>query len=66
MPKWSDRPMGNCVRCYYATRKRKDGECVCARFPRWVDVGDMANHFCGEFVPDSSQDAAGRNPNNYV
>lgn len=44
------RLMGNCVRCYYATRKRKDGSCVCARYPKWVDITDMDNHFCGEFA----------------
>lgn len=43
------RLMGNCVRCYYATYKRKDGSCVCSRYPKWVDVSDMENHFCGEF-----------------
>ena len=47
--------MGNCVRCYYATRKReKSGECACARYPKWVDVGDMDNHFCGEFAWDDA------------
>lgn len=44
------RLMGNCSRCYYATRKRNDGSCVCARYPKWVDVNDMHNHFCGEFA----------------
>jgi antirestriction protein len=43
--------MGNCVRCCYATRKREEhGNCVCARYPKWVDVQDMHEHFCGEFV----------------
>lgn len=44
------RPMGNCWRCCYATRKRSNGSCVCARHPKWIDVQDMDNHFCGEFV----------------
>lgn len=48
------RLMGNCVHCYYATRKRKDGSCVCARYPKWVDVIDMDGHFCGEFAWASS------------
>lgn len=47
------RAMGNCVCCYYATKKRKDRSCACARYPRWVDVMDMDNHFCGEFVFES-------------
>ena len=42
--------MGNCVRCYYAVRKKEDGSCVCARYPKWVDVYDMHNHFCAEHV----------------
>ena len=42
--------MGNCVRCYYAVRKKEDGSCVCARYPKWVDVYDMDNHFCAEHV----------------
>ena len=52
------RIMGNCSRCCYATRKRDDGECVCARSPRWVDVLDMDNHFCGEFVSVEDYKAA--------
>lgn len=50
------RIMGNCARCCYATRKMKDGSCVCARNPKWVDIIDADNHFCGEFV--SNQDYA--------
>lgn len=42
--------MGNCARCYYATRKSGDGSCICARFPDWVNIPDMNNHFCGEFA----------------
>ena len=45
------RFMGNCVRCYYATSKRENrDDCVCARYPKWIDVQDMYNHFCGEFA----------------
>ena len=46
----TDARMGNCSRCCYATRKRKDGSCVCARYPRWETVADMDEHFCGEYV----------------
>lgn len=46
------RPMGNCSHCCYATRKRKDGSCVCARYPKWVDVNDAENHFCGEHLDE--------------
>lgn len=49
------RLMGNCVRCYYATRKRENhGDCVCARYPKWIDVQDMYSHFCGEFAWDNA------------
>ena len=50
------RLMGNCSRCYYATKKRKDRSCACARYPMWVDVMDMDNHFCGEFVHGRAKD----------
>lgn len=64
--KWSDRPMGNCYRCYYATRKRNGGECACARYPKWIDVYDRYRHFCGEFVQDPSADPYGQMPSNYA
>ena len=48
------RLMGNCVRCYYATRKRKDGSCTCARYPKWQHVDEMNEHFCGEFIATES------------
>lgn len=55
----SPRVMGNCVRCCYATRKReKHGDCVCARYPKWTDVQDMHEHFCGEFVSEQDYKAA--------
>ena len=41
---------GNCDKCHYATRKRKDDSGVCARYPKWVDIYDMTEHFCGEFA----------------
>ena len=51
--------MGNCVRCCYAICKReRHGDCVCARYPKWVDVLDMDNHFCGEFVSEQDYKAA--------
>ena len=56
------RIIGNCFRCCYATRKRSDGECVCARYPQWTDVLDMHEHFCGEFefrVWKEKEDAKG-------
>ena len=53
------RVMGNCVRCCYAICKReRHGDCVCARYPKWVDVLDMDNHFCGEFVSEQDYKAA--------
>lgn len=51
------RPMGNCSRCCYAARK-VNGRCVCARYPKWIDIEDMNNHFCGEFVSQRDYAAA--------
>ena len=51
------RIMGNCRRCCYATRKQKSS-CVCARYPKWIDVEDMDNHFCGEFVSEQDYEDA--------
>lgn len=54
------RVMGNCSTCCYATYKGRKGEkwCICARYPKWVDVLDMDNHFCGEFVSEQDYKAA--------
>lgn len=48
--KQPERLMGNCDKCHYATRKRKDDSGVCARYPKWADIYDMTEHFCGEFA----------------
>ncbi len=56
------RTIGNCFRCCHATRKRGNGECVCARYPKWRDIPDMHGHFCGEFevCPDLGTAISGR------
>lgn len=56
--KWSDRPMGNCCRCYYFSYGR------CHRYPTVADKDDM--DFCGEFVQEPSADPYGQTPSNYA
>lgn len=44
------RLTGNCRFCYYARYAKASGSGVCTRYPRWVDIEDMSDHGCGEYV----------------
>ena len=58
MAKWSDRPMGNCCRCYYFSGGK------CHRYPATLEKEEM--DFCGEFVRDPSFDPLHNTPSNYA
>lgn len=58
MVKWNDRPMGNCLRCYYFSNGK------CHRYPATLEKDEM--DFCGEFVRDPSCDPYRQIPSNYA